>query len=476
MKDERDGAPPPSAYRGEEGAARARVEALERELVDARQQLAALRPHSEPAGPHLVSGLRLLLVGKAIELGLSVLWMLIVRLLPSSHFSLGFGVLELAYLGGAVVALVGLLRLLPGLAALGGTGLIRTAAVGECLGLALGLVGLLLNVLGLSLGSYALGHSLLWRVVALLAGVPLLLFGLQLARGLGRPGLARLSAIALAAFLAQQAFAVVTLLQPGPSLLHHLRGWLGLAASALIVAVAAQALSAARAGGGALGAAPVATALDRLRAGRGLRLHRTGVLVKIVAAVVGTVLLVAAHGTRSPEAARSLTLLMLAGGLLGGGLSFAGLLRFARVPAETGATALALGAALLAGAGLALELASAGVILTALHGSSASLLRTARLLEPAGLALSLPALILLLLALRRVALHLVLPELAARATQLAILVGVVAPIAVVLRIPEAARALGLAVFALGLPALALAIYVLVRYLGLLNRMSEALEG
>jgi hypothetical protein len=469
---DRDRAAPGAAYRGETDAAEARVEALERELEDARHKLAALRPRAEPAGPRVLAGLRLLLVGKAIDLGIAVVSMLLLWLLPADALPVGFGLVELVFLGATVVALVGLLRLLPTPDTLRGDRLIRTAIVGESAALLLGILGLLQNLTGLHHGSFAIPLTLLWRVATLLGGVPLLLFYRRLGAALGRGPLPLLSTITLAALLAVQALGLVTTFERVPLLLQ-LRTWAGLAVAALTVALAAIALSSARTSD--LGATAGSTAHDRGRAASGLRLHRAGVLVKILGILVGVILLFAARGARSMEALRALSVLVLTVGLAGGVLAFVGLLRFARVPEETGGQSLAIGAAILVGAALALDLGTAATVVAALAGNASGLLRTAQLLEPVGIALSLPALILLLLSLRRVARHLGEKALAARAAQLAILVGVTAPVAVGMKIPGAARELGLALLALGIPALFLGLYVLARYLGLLGTLSDALE-
>jgi hypothetical protein len=462
---------PGPAYRGETGAAKARVEALERELSDARGKLDALRPRDDPGGPRLIGGLRLVLVSKAIDLALFSLSMVVLRLLPSSSLGFTFTVIDLAYLGGTAVAILGLIRL-QSVSTTPGVGLLRTSLVGECLCGVLGLLGLAQNLVGgLGLG---LALALGWRAAALLGGVPLLLFYHGLGRRFARPHLASLAIVALVLFTASQVLTAVTMLMHG-SALGGLRSWLALAVSILAVTVAGLALPAARAGQASLGLLPAANGGDLARAAAGLRLHRVGILVKIGVALLGLLLIYGARGAGSSEAARAFLALIAVGGLLGGALTFAGLARYASLPEGSGKT-LAITAALLAGGGLAVELCSTLFLGVAIAGDRLGLVRAVALLEPIGLSLSLPALLLLLLSLRQVALRLSSRALATRAQQLAILVAILAPIVVLLKLPAVTRELGLAVFALGVPALCLGIYLVLRYLGLLKGVAEALEA
>jgi hypothetical protein len=468
MDQDPPGGPSSPIYRDPAEAAHARVAALERELSDARHDLAALQPRP-PAMPAVLGGLQLVLIARALDLALVSLAMILPLLLPGAMSSF-FRVSELAYLAAIVIAIVGVLKL----AAVDGGGLIKVAVVGQCLCGAFAVLGLVQSMVS-DFALPLLVFSLSWRVAILLADLPLLLYYRGLGLRLTAPGLATLATATAAVLVLQQVGnAVLSLLsQPrGPVLLHPLRWVVSAAVGALFLAVAVIAYRRVRRSKD-LAPATHGTAASA-RAAAGLRLHRAGVLVKIIGALAGALLLVAAVSSRSLESTHVLTLALLLVLLVGSAIAFAGLVAYARAT-PLGGQGLMIAAAVLAGAGLTVDLCSALGVAVALLDGRGELLRSMQLLEPVGLALSLPALLLLLLSLQRAAQQLGERELAGRARLLAVLIGVVAPLVVLLRIPAVIRELGLLVFGVGVPLLGLAIYIVVRYLGLITQVSRAFD-
>jgi len=474
----------PDAYREGTEAARARVQALERELSSARHQLSAMEARPAPPGAALVAGLRLLFFAMLADLILGLLsWL--GNQVSSAHdlrrmISGGFSVL---FAGVAVTFILAVVRLRRPAGELGKGGVLGWALAGWIANLALRLFTLTQVVATTPLVSYeSIGWTvqmLAWRAAALLCYVPLLFLYHRLGRRLGRRDLTGLNLAAGVVFLLVQAVFTVGMLPGflrGSSVIFSVMSWVGVGSDVLWTVLAGMALAAARRSPAEL---PITAAADRSWAGpaAGLRLHRVGVLVKIGAAVLGALLVGLATAAREPQLARMLLVPLLLLALGGSGVGLAGLIRFARVPEETGARTLATLAAVLGGAGLCADLWVMVLTVQLLGGAlgAFSLAKQVQALEPLGLALSLPAVILLLVGLRRVASFLGDPAHASRATQLIVLMAVVAPVAVLMKLPPVARAMGPVLILPALLLLGVAIYALVRYLALIGGLSRAME-
>jgi hypothetical protein len=359
---------------------------------------------------------------------------------------------------------------------------LRWALAGWVVNLALRLFTLTQVVATTPLVSYeSIGWTvqmLAWRAAALLSYLPFLFLYGRLGGRLGRRDLTSLTFATGAVFLFVQAIYILGMLPSfaARGVFFTVTNWVAVGGDVLWAVLASQALVAVRRSPAEL-PAPTAAA-DRSWAGpaAGLRLHRAGVLVKIGAGVLGALLVVAATASRDPRLARMVLVPLLLVALGGSGVALAGLIRFARVPEESGARSFAVIAALLGGAGLCVDLWALVLTFQLLGGSgSIDLAQQLQSLEPLGLALSLPALIVLLVGLRRVATVLGELDQASRATRLVVLAAIVAPLAVLMKIPAVARQMGPVLILPALVLLGLAIYAVVRYVGLIGGLSRAME-
>ena len=213
----------------------------------------------------------------------------------------------------------------------------------------------------------------------------------------------------------------------------------------------------------------------------GIRAYRAALLARLLIAVGALLLAFMARAARSVDGAK----LAMVGGVLAslfiGVWMLSGLIRYARVPRESGAQGAAVTAVSLAIVGLLLELYSVFLVSQVYSSSYRALRQVATRLpwmQAVGLALGVFAAVALLVSLGRLSRHLVLPELVRRVGQVIGVLVIVAVGNVVLRAILAARPRGgtAVVLALGggVLLLGLAIWGLVGLFRILDGLRDKL--
>jgi hypothetical protein len=439
---------------------------------------------SEPAiSAQVRSGLVCLFSGLTLGLAGDLVFMVVPALVSSLGLSwrVTFLASSIISLGSASLLFVGLLRCRQ-LPVESETRLfVWMALVGWLLLMPLQLISLVELLLGGGHGSgYTHFMGWAWRTAGPLAAFGLNLFLRRLARWRQRPIQAALATANLALVLGSQVLSSLSFITrtPGqpPGWLDQLRWALFVGTAALEVLLAALALW----GGDPTAASPAPSTAPLADPGwaaaaRGLRLHRTGVLARLVVMIAGALLVALGSLTREPQLSKALMVLLPLGGLVATGIFVAGLVGFLRAPAEAGGRELGMAALAVIGLGAIIDLYSLTLVWDMLEHPSFTTVERIQQLEPFGLVTSLAALLLLLGSLRRVARYLELGLVVRRTVAISFWAGGLVLVGGAVKARAVIASLGSGVFLLAVPALGLAIWVLVRYLGLLRELADTIE-
>ncbi len=210
----------------------------------------------------------------------------------------------------------------------------------------------------------------------------------------------------------------------------------------------------------------------------GVAAYRAGLIARIWIMLVGMGLLMLAVAGRSAELARGLLIVMSLGGLVTTGWMLFGLFGYAQVPQASGGRGAAVFALVVGGLATLLDL-YAMVLAFQMLSDRYSVIRDAMEISPwiegSAQVLGLLGAMGLLFSFSRVGRHVGAPEVSRRVGAVAVLLGLTAAGALVLRILAVTRAIrGMGMIPLALGVLILAIVTLVMFLGVLKQFRRAI--